>query len=84
MGIDIALVPGTGPKGRITEEDVKNYKPAAPAAPEQPEEPKVKASPLAAKVAADIGVDISSVAAHGRVSAADDIGRCQQGRRGSG
>ena len=32
LGIDIALVRGTGPKGRVTEEDVKNYKPAAPAA----------------------------------------------------
>ena len=79
LGIDIALVPGTGPKGRITEEDVKNYKPAAPAAPEQPEEPKVKASPLAAKVAADIGVDISSVAAHGRVLAADILAAVSKG-----
>ena len=31
-GIDIALVTGTGPNGRVTEEDVENYK-AAPAAP---------------------------------------------------
>ena len=58
---------------------MKNYKPAAPAAPEQPEEPKVKASPLAAKVAADIGVDISSVAAHGRVLAADILAAVSKG-----
>ncbi|MCX8086256.1 MAG: 2-oxo acid dehydrogenase subunit E2, partial [Rhodocyclaceae bacterium] len=25
LGVDIALVPGTGPKGRITREDVQNY-----------------------------------------------------------
>ena len=31
-GIDISAVPGTGPNGRITEEDVKKYTPAPPAA----------------------------------------------------
>ncbi len=67
MGIDIALVAGTGPKGRVTEDDVKNYK-AAPAA---PAEPGIKASPLAAKVAAEAGIDLADVPAHGRVLAAD-------------
>lgn len=67
LGVDIALVTGTGPKGRVTEDDVKNFK-AAPAA---PAEPAVKASPLAAKVAADAGIDLKDVPAHGRVLAAD-------------
>ena len=80
LGIDIALIPGTGPRGRVTEEDVKNYKPAAPApAPAAPEEPKVKASPLAAKVAADIGLDLKDVPAHGRVLAADILAAVQKG-----
>ena len=81
LGIDIALVPGTGPRGRVTEEDVKNYKPAeaASAAPAAPEEPKVKASPLAAKVAADIGLDLKDVPAHGRVLAADILAAVQKG-----
>ena len=81
MGIDIALVPGTGPKGRITEEDVKNYKPAEAAAPAPaaPAEPAVKASPLAAKVAADIGLDLKDVPAHGRVLAADILAAVQKG-----
>ena len=80
LGIDIALVPGTGPRGRVTEEDVKNYKPAAPTpAPAAPEEPKVKASPLAAKVAADIGLDLKDVPAHGRVLAADILAAVQKG-----
>ena len=80
LNIDISLVPGTGPKGRVTEEDVKNYKPAeaAPAAPAAPEEPKVKASPLAAKVAADIGLDLKDVPAHGRVLAADILAAVQK------
>ena len=33
--------------------------------------PAVKASPLAAKVAADLGIDLSMVNAHGRVLAQD-------------
>ena len=79
LGIDIALVAGTGPKGRITEEDVKNYKPAGAAPSPMPEDsgPKVKASPLAAKVAADIGVELKDIPAHGRVLAADILAAVQ-------
>ena len=75
-GIDLALVKGTGPNGRITEDDVNNYVPA-PAAPAGPE---VKASPLAAKVAGDIGVDLSAVPAHGRVLAADILAYLENSR----
>ncbi len=69
-GIDIALVTGTGPNGRITEDDVKNYTPA-PAAPVVEEAPKVKASPLAAAVAADLGLDLEKIGAKDRVLAED-------------
>ena len=62
LGIDVALVTGTGPRGRITEEDVRNYKAA---------EPAVKASPLAAKVAADIGLDLADLGGQGRILAED-------------
>ena len=74
LGIDLALVPGTGPKGRVTEDDVRNYKPAA-----EPAEPKVKASPLAAKVAADIGLELKDLPAKGRVMAADILAAVQKG-----
>ncbi|NCB51093.1 MAG: 2-oxo acid dehydrogenase subunit E2 [Clostridia bacterium] len=67
LGIDIANITGTGPKGRVTEDDVKNYK-SAPAA---PAEPAIKASPLAEKVAKDIGLDLADVASKGRVLAQD-------------
>ncbi len=79
LGIDISLVSGTGPKGRITEEDVKNYKPAgaAPSPMSEDSGPKVKASPLAAKVAADIGVELKDIPAHGRVLAADILAAVQ-------
>ena len=78
LGIDLALVPGTGPKGRVTEDDVRNYKPAAAPATE-PAEPKVKASPLAAKVAADIGLELKDLPAKGRVMAADILAAVQKG-----
>ena len=70
LGIDIALVTGTGPKGRITEDDVKNYVPA-PAPTSVPEAAGVKVSPLAAAAAADLGIDLAAVPAHGRVLAQD-------------
>ena len=69
-GIDLALVTGTGPGGRITEDDVKNWKPA-PAAPAAEEAPKVKASPLAAAVAKDLGLDLEKIGAKDRVLAED-------------
>ena len=78
LGIDLALVPGTGPKGRVTEDDVRNYKPAAAPATE-PAEPKVKASPLAAKVAADIGLELKDLPAKGRVMAADILAAVRKG-----
>ena len=75
-GIDIALVKGTGPNGRVTEDDVNNYVPA-PAAPAAAE---TKASPLAAKVAADIGVELADVPAHGRVLAQDILAFLENSR----
>ena len=69
-GIDLALVTGTGPNGRITEDDVKNWKPA-PAAPAVEEAPKTKASPLAAAVAKDLGIDLEKIGAKDRVLAED-------------
>ena len=56
-GIDIALITGTGPGGRVTEEDVANYTPAAAgsAAANGP------ASPLARKLAEQLGVDLATV-----------------------
>lgn len=82
MGIDIALVAGTGPNGRVTEDDVKNYK-AAPPAPVQ-EEAKVKATPLVEKVAADLGIDLSEVPAKGRILAEDLLAFMQGSREKTG
>ncbi len=58
-GYDLSTIPGTGPDGRITLEDVENYT-AGP-----------KTSPMAAKLAAELGVDMGSLNVNGRVMKAD-------------
>ena len=67
-GVDLALVAGTGPKGRITLEDVEAYL-TAPKANEPAAE--VKTSPLAAKIAEELGVDVSKIQTDSRVMKAD-------------
>ncbi len=54
LNIDLGLVPGTGPKGRVHKSDVEDFKGAAP-----------KATPLAARIAADKGIDLSTVTGTG-------------------
>jgi pyruvate dehydrogenase E2 component (dihydrolipoamide acetyltransferase) len=53
-GVDLALVSGTGPGGRIVERDVQAYVESQP-----------KATPVAIKVAADLGVDLKTVTGTG-------------------
>lgn len=69
-GIDISLVRGTGPEGRVTETDVQGYQPAAPVAASAPPPAKaaapeptgdILASPLARKLAEQLGVNLRSV-----------------------
>ena len=55
-GINLALVTGSGPNGRIVGDDVSAYK----------EEHKVRISPAAAKLAAELGVDTGCVQSDGR------------------
>lgn len=77
LGVELADVPGTGPGGRITEDDVKKFK-AAP--PPPPAEPGPKASPLAAKAAAELGLDLKDVPHKGgRILAADILAAASKG-----
>lgn len=62
-GIDLALVTGTGPNGRVVEKDILDYAARQAAAP--------KASPLAAKIAAEHGVSLAAIASDSRIMAAD-------------
>ena len=60
-GIDLALVPGTGPGGRIVEEDVLGYREPAPEAPAG----EVRASPLARRLARERGIDLARITGTG-------------------
>lgn len=82
LGIDIALVAGTGPKGRVTEDDVKKYKPTPEKA--KTAEETVKASPLAAKVAMDIGLKIQEIGVKDRVLAEDILRYLENSREKTG
>lgn len=61
-GIDLSLVTGTGPGGRIVEEDVLAYQPAAAYPPDSPAPPGgVKASPIARRLARERSIDLALV-----------------------
>jgi pyruvate dehydrogenase E2 component (dihydrolipoamide acetyltransferase) len=62
-GLDLALITGTGPNGRIVEQDILDYAARQAAAP--------KASPLAAKIAAERGVSLAAIGKDSRIMAAD-------------
>lgn len=66
-GIDLHLVTGHGPNGRIVLADVENYVPAPAAAAEK----APKASPMAKKLAAELGVDLHDIQKNGRIMKAD-------------
>ncbi len=61
--VDLALVTGTGPGGRIVEKDILDFADRRAAAP--------KATPLAAKLAAEHGVSLSAIASGARIMAGD-------------
>ena len=96
-GIDLALVAGTGPNGRIVEQDVLNYQPAAVAPPvAEPAVAPPVASPAAAVAApadgrielsrmrqtiARVTADSKTTAPHFYVTAEVDMGRAMTLRR---
>ena len=72
-GLDISLIPGSGPGGRITEDDVLHYEKqqASVTAPEEIAAPtgepgeKVKITPVAMKMAKEKGLDIGLIPGSG-------------------
>ncbi|WP_312059571.1 2-oxo acid dehydrogenase subunit E2 [Anaerotignum sp.] len=66
--IELGLVVGTGPNGRITLQDVEDY--IANPQPDNSTE-KTKTSPMAAKLAEELGVDIETITTDGRVMKKD-------------
>ncbi len=68
-GVSLAMVPGTGPGGRIVEQDVSDHLVARP-----------KATPVASRLGEALGVDLAAVAgsgAGGRITKADVQGAAQ-------
>lgn len=53
LGVDLSLVPGTGPSGRITEADVKRF--------HEEGMPLRRITPLAEEIARQAGLDISTI-----------------------
>ena len=95
-GIDLALVAGTGPNGRITERDIENYQPAAPAASAEPAPTPASVAvsePVAApadsrielsrmrQTIARVTSDSKSTAPHFYVTAEIDMGKAMAIRR---
>jgi len=58
-GLDLSLIPGTGPQGRITEKDVLAFEETAASA------EKIKISPVAKKMADEMRLDISKIQGSG-------------------
>ena len=65
QGIDLSRIQGTGPGGRIVEQDVLSYQEAAPAAAEAPTTGEVRASPIARRLARERGIDLSQITGTG-------------------
>ena len=57
LGVDLSLVPGSGPGGRVTETDVRKYHEEGP--------PPPKITPLALEMARQAGLDIASITGTG-------------------
>lgn len=68
-GIDLGLITGTGTKGSITVDDVNNYIPND--TPTDKADKKTAVSPVAEKMAAATGLDLSTVASDGRIMKKD-------------
>ncbi|MFH1135908.1 MAG: 2-oxo acid dehydrogenase subunit E2 [Pseudomonadota bacterium] len=73
LGVDLGLVPGSGPEGRVTETDVRKFHEEGP--------PPPKITPLAAEMAKQAGLDISTIKGTGEGGkiTKEDVLRAQGG-----
>ena len=87
-GIDLSLVAGTGPNGRVTERDVENYQPSAPAPASEPAaapapapaDSRIELSRMRQTIAR-VTSDSKSTAPHFYVTAEIDMGKAMALRR---
>jgi len=71
-GIDLSLVKGSGPSGRIVLKDVEDYMENAKSG--------AKVSPMAAKIAQELNVNIDEIGKEGRVMKADVLAYANKGK----
>ena len=64
-GIDLSRVAGTGPGGRIVEQDVIGYQETAPVEAAVPAAGEVRASPIARRLAREAGIDLAGITGTG-------------------
>lgn len=64
FGIDLALIDGTGPGGRIVQEDVEAHV-SRQAEAQQSQEDRVRVSPVARRIAGELGIDLGRIAGSG-------------------
>lgn len=82
LGIDLARLTGTGPGGLIDREDVEHAATAARDAAAPAGSTRVKASPLARKLAAERGIDLANITpGPGGIIEQADIERADAGRK---
>ena len=72
-GLDLSAIPATGARGMVAARDVAAFVPA-------PAVRGVKVTPLAAKAAADAGIDPAEVPSHGRVLGQDILAYLEHSR----
>ncbi|WP_093769714.1 dihydrolipoamide acetyltransferase family protein [Streptomyces sp. F-7] len=85
-GVDLAALRGSGPGGRVTRADIERAAAAAPTArTPTARAPRARVTPLARRRAAELGVDLSSVAGTGKDAAirAEDVSRAASGHAGA-
>jgi len=74
LGIDLSLVPGSGPNGRITEQDITKYNES---------KSRTRITPLAKAIASDMGLDVDAVKGtgdRGKITRGD-VERATEGRK---
>ena len=64
-GIDLSRITGTGPGGRVVEQDVLGYQEPSPAEVTAPPTGQVRASPIARRLARERGIDLARITGTG-------------------
>jgi len=81
LGVDLSKLQGTGPGGLIDRADVEHAASPAPAPAIQVAGERLKASPLARRLAAELGVDLSALQGTGGIIERADVERAAAAKK---